>query len=255
MSTNGNGPDGTGVSRAGTVKGRPRRLEVVHRGVRWRRSVGGTITWLNEGLGQWVTWYPGSDAPPVPPGWVPEDEPVTSGVPGVGATAGKSAAPAGAAGTPAGTALGARATGRAGGRLPGAAAGRPPEGDNLVQRHPMRSPYRMAPVAIAIIIVALALWQATQSPVKATAADVAAAEALKGQCLAQTGGTASQPKYSPTPVDCSSAAASVKVVAVVVPHSKAKPRNCPAGAGIVQVLQPGIMDEPVECTQPVKHGK
>jgi len=119
----------------------------------------------------------------------------------------------------------------------------------------MRSPYRMLPVAIAVVIVVLAIYQATQKPVQATAADVAAAEALKGQCLTQTGGTAAEPKYSPTTVSCSSASATVKVVSVVVPRSKKPPHSCPKGAGLVQVLLPGIMDEPVECVEPVHHGR
>lgn len=218
-----------GTARPGATAGpRRRRLEVEYRGVRWRKSVGGTVTWLNEGLGRWVTWYPGSDAPPLPPGWQLEEDlapaaaDVAGAVPGPGAVHSTGALPA--------------------------AAG-------PVERKAMRSPFRVAPVVIVVMIVVLAIWQATQSPVKATPQDIATAKSLQGKCLARAGGTASSPKLSATPVSCASPSAAVKVVAVVVPHAKTGPRACPAGAGLVQVLNPGIMDEPVECVEPVKrHG-
>jgi hypothetical protein len=52
------------VSEAG-----PARQRTLYRGVRWRRSEAGTLAWFNDDLGRWVRWYPGADAPPVPPKW------------------------------------------------------------------------------------------------------------------------------------------------------------------------------------------
>ncbi len=39
-----------------------------YRGVRWRREAG-QIAWFNEGRDRWIRWYPGADAPPLPPRW------------------------------------------------------------------------------------------------------------------------------------------------------------------------------------------
>jgi hypothetical protein len=117
-------------------------------------------------------------------------------------------------------------------------------------RAPMRSPYRLIPLVIAVIIVALALWEATRPPGHATEADIAAAEALKGQCLVKEGGKPSFPLLSPTPVKCSEVKAFAKVVAVIVPGH---PGSCPPGSAVVQVLQTGVVGEPSECLIPVKH--
>jgi hypothetical protein len=193
------------VSAAGTPTD-----EVVHRGVRWRRSPSGRTLWFNEGLSRWVLWEPGSDAPPLPPSWEP-DEPVPD--------------------------------------EPVATGGAPPT-DAMSTRAPMRSPYRLIPLVIAVIIVALAFWDATRPPGHATKADIAAAEALKGQCLVKEGGKPSFPLLSPTPVSCSSAKAFAKVVAVMVPGH---PGSCPLGSVVVQVLQTGVVGEPSECLLAVRH--
>ncbi len=179
--------------------------EVVHRGVRWRRSPSGRTLWFNEGLGRWVRWEPGSDAPPLPPSWEPDEPAATAG---------------------------------------------PAPANAMSARAPMRSPYRLIPLVIAVIIVALALWEATRPPGHATKADIAAAEALKGQCLVKEGGKPSFPLLSPTPVKCSDAKAFAKVVAVIVPGH---PGSCPPGSAVVQVLQTGVVGEPSECLLPVKH--
>jgi len=101
---------------------------------------------------------------------------------------------------------------------------------------------------VAVLVVAFALWQATRPPERATQADIAAAQALKGQCLRRQGGTQAAPVYTPTPVSCQSAGASVKVVAVLVPGG---PGSCPVGSAVVQVLQAGVAGEPSECILPI----
>ena len=184
--------------------------EVVHRGVRWRRSPSGRTLWFNEGLSRWVLWEPGSDAPPLPPSWEPDERAPDEPVP----------------------------------------AGERPPTDAMSTRAPMRSPYRLVPLVIAVVIVALALWQATRPPGHATKADIAAAEALKGQCLVKEGGKPSFPLLSPTPVSCSAAKAYAKVVAVIVPGH---PGSCPLGSAVVQVLQTGVVGEPSECLLAVRH--
>jgi len=117
-------------------------------------------------------------------------------------------------------------------------------------RPPMRSPYRLVPLLVVAFIVAIALWQATRPANSASKADIAAAQTLKGQCLARSGGTARAPNYSPTPVSCTAAAASVKVVAVLVP-GPAHTGPCPRGSAVVQVVEPNVRGEPSECVLPV----
>jgi hypothetical protein len=116
----------------------------------------------------------------------------------------------------------------------------------------MRSVYRLLPVLIAVGIIVAAVWQGTHPALKATPQDIAQAKALEGKCLARSGGTAAQPKYSPTPVACSSAQASVKVLKVLVPGAKGQPAHCPAGDGAVRAVEAAVQGEPVECTAPVK---
>lgn len=191
--------------------------EVAHRGVRWRRSAGGRLNWYNEGLGRWVEWRPGADAPPLPPAWASE----------------------------------AKATEAAEGQERGAYPPSPKkrQANAMAARLPMRSPYRVVPIVIAILIVAVAIWQGTRPPKHAGPQDVAAARALDGQCLVKTGGQASSPRFSPVPVACSQHDADVKVVAVLVPgHSG----SCPSGSMVVQVLQPGVIGEPSECVVPAR---
>ena len=113
----------------------------------------------------------------------------------------------------------------------------------------MTSPYRLVPLLVAVFVVVIALWQAARPPAPATQADIAAAQALKGQCLHRQGGARSAPVYSPTPVSCSSPRASVKVVAVLVPG---RPGSCPLSSAVVQVLQAGVAGEPSECILPIR---
>jgi hypothetical protein len=194
--------------------------EVIYRGVRWRRSASSErISWFNEGLGRWVVWVPKSDAPPLPPEYA---APITSGAGGPAGAAGPVAAGAGNRGTPI---------------------------DAMSARKPMTSPYRLVPVIIAVLVVVLALWQATRPPARATQADISAAQALRGQCLQRHGGTTFAPIYAPAAVSCQSARASVKVVAVLVPG---KPGSCPPGSAVIQVLQAGVTGEPSECILPLK---
>ena len=186
--------------------------ETVHRGVRWRRTQAGRISWFNDGLGRWVAWSPGADAPPLPPGWAGSRD-------GEAVQAPPRVAPGGPQGPPT---------------------------DAMARRPAMRSPYRLVPLLVIVFIVAIALWQATRPAAHASQADIATAEALKGACLAQNGGTAKAPDYSPTPVSCTGRDAAVKVVAVLVPGS-GRSVSCPRGSLVVQVLEPNVVGEPSEC--------
>ncbi|HET9060108.1 MAG TPA: hypothetical protein VFN61_09330 [Acidimicrobiales bacterium] len=192
--------------------------EVVHRGVTWRRSSAGRVTWYNEGLGRWVTWSPGSDAPPVPAGWE------------------KSAVASPRAATGAGV--------ERPGPVPEPGAGTGTEGNAMAARPGMRSPYRLVPLVIFVAIIALAVYQATATS-SASPQQKAQAYALSGRCLARNGGSASAPSYSAIPVSCSSSRAAVKVVDVVEP--KGTVVRCPAGTEVAQILLAGVGGEPFEC--------
>jgi hypothetical protein len=198
--------------------------ETVHRGVRWRRASSGRIAWFNDGLGRWVTWSPGADAPPLPPGWRGDRDGET--VPGGG--------------------------GRSRAAKAQTAKAQTAPTDAMARRPSMRSPYRLAPLLIVLFIVAFAVWQATRPAAHASKADIAAAEALKGDCLARDGGTAKSPVYSAAPVSCSAGDASVRVVAVLAPSTD-RSVSCPPGSLVVQVLEPNVVGEPTECVLAV-HG-
>jgi hypothetical protein len=117
----------------------------------------------------------------------------------------------------------------------------------------MRSPYRLVPLLVAALIVGVAVYQATRPAQRASAAEVAAAKALKGKCLARDGGPGSG-TYSATPVACGSTSAAMKVVAVIVPGGGGAgfaASQCPRGSVAAQVLKPGVTGEPVECLEPV----
>jgi hypothetical protein len=109
----------------------------------------------------------------------------------------------------------------------------------------------LVPIVIAIAIVAVAAYQATRPPARASSADVAAAKALVGDCLARNGGTSASPAYLLAAVSCRSASAAVKVVAVLVPRAGKSGTEelgvCPKGSAVAQVLRPGVVGEPFEC--------
>jgi hypothetical protein len=114
----------------------------------------------------------------------------------------------------------------------------------------MRSPYRIVPIIVAVLVVAAAVFQATRPVARASASDIAVAKALDGHCLARSGGTENAPRYSNRPVGCGTTAANVRVVAVLVPGADGRVvGSCPKGALAAQVFQP-VAGEPVECLAP-----
>jgi hypothetical protein len=228
------------VGDAGPAGREPTGEEVVHRGVRWRRPASGQMSWYNEGLGRWVMWELGQDAPPLPPGWAPA---VASGQ-GEGATAGSGRASATeVVGRRRGPKQAGAGAGGLGGRQEPAGARAP--ADAMARRRPMTSPYRLVPLLIALVIVAVAVYQAARPPAHASQADVRAAEELVGKCLEAGNGPGT---YSPAPVSCASATAKVKVVAVVLPGRRS---TCPHKALVAQVAKPGVVGEPFECLKPL----
>ncbi|MGH9107300.1 MAG: hypothetical protein ACRDZX_16040 [Acidimicrobiales bacterium] len=223
------------------------------------------MLWYNEGLRRWVVWSPGSDAPPLPGGWASAG---TKAEPGGAQRARASSGEAGAGGVAGTASAGTASAGTAGAGTAGAGTagapqargvGRPLPSDAMTRRPSMRSPYRLVPIFMAVLIVAFAVYQATRPPSHATQQDIAAAEALKGKCLGRSGGTTANPTYSVTPVSCSGSSAAVKVVAVRLPKKTVrlpkkgasrlpkKGASCPSGSEVAQLVEPGVRGEPFEC--------
>ncbi len=105
-----------------------------------------------------------------------------------------------------------------------------------------RSPYRLVPVALAVILVVVGLVQALGSAQPVTSA-VDRARALQGKCLSRTGTIAGVAAYSATAVACAAPDAAVKVVATIVgPAGSGHPRSCPVATTLVELL----------CVEPVR---
>jgi hypothetical protein len=202
------------VSQASS-KGRSE--ETRYRGVRWRRSASGTLTWYNDGNRRWVRWYEGADAPPVPVQWA------TAGPAQADAAAGPATAPI---------------------PTPRTRVGARPAESGPVPRPSLRSPYRLVPIAIAVFAVAIGAWEGFH-PRHATTSDVSKARALIGQCLARDGGSATAPRFHDAPISCASAGAAVKVVGVIVPGQSGS--SCPSGSEVLALVDPGVSGAPLEC--------
>ncbi len=127
-----------------------------------------------------------------------------------------------------------------------------PEGVWRVRRPRWLSPWRLVPLAIAVFIVVVAVLQVTRPSGSAAKKEATASAALLGKCLAQHGTAEGHPKYSTTPVPCSSPQAAVKVVEVV-PTTPGSPL-CPSGTTPVEMTYLGVRYPHVECLRPVHHG-
>ncbi|HTW09042.1 MAG TPA: hypothetical protein VME46_16150, partial [Acidimicrobiales bacterium] len=176
---------------------------------------------------RWALWSPGSDAPPLPAQW----DGVVEAVALTPAQSGNGARP-----QPEGEANAERYRRRGLWRYLST--------DSMARRPSMKSPYRLFPLVLVALILVVATYQAFRPPPKANKADIAAAEALKGKCLAKSGGTARYPDYSPNPVPCASSTAFALVVAVVLPGKGAE---CPRDTVVVRVVDVDVSGEPVEC--------
>ena len=121
-----------------------------------------------------------------------------------------------------------------------------------VSRPGWRSPWRLVPVALVVIAVVVALAQVLRPSSGQTSAETRASAALLGKCLPRDGTANGHPKYSTTPVDCSSPRAAVKVVAVI-PSTPGSP-SCPAGTTGVEIPYIGVAHPHVECLKPQAAG-
>ena len=121
--------------------------------------------------------------------------------------------------------------------------GRPP-------RPGWRTRWRLVPLAVTVIVVVVAIVQVLRPSSSAVRSESRATEAMLGKCLAQHGNENGHPRYSPTPVPCSSSTASVKVV-LVVPSNPGSPL-CPSGTTGFEQLYPGVQYPHILCVVPVQ---
>ena len=124
-----------------------------------------------------------------------------------------------------------------------AARGRPP-------RPGWRTRWRLIPVAVTVVVVVIAIVQVLRPSSSAVKNERQASEALLGQCLSQHGTENGHPRYSPTPVPCSSPAASVKVVQVVASNPGSP--LCPSATTGYEQLYPGVQYPHILCLAPVQ---
>jgi hypothetical protein len=174
--------------------------ETTHRGVTWQRDERGRLRFYDADGQRWVSWRPGVDAPPLPPGW------------------------------------GGPARGPVGG----------------VRRPPWRSRWRLIPLALTVLVIAVALAQVLEPSGKQVGKEAAATAALLGKCLAQHGTAEGHPKYSATPVPCRSPTAAVRVTKVV-PSTPGSPL-CGGGTIGVELPFAGVAHPHILCIQTVQSG-
>lgn len=115
-----------------------------------------------------------------------------------------------------------------------------------------RTPWRLIPLAVTVLVVIIALVQVLRPSSHAVKDETAATAAMLNKCLSQHGTENGHPRYSPTPVPCSSPSAAVKVVQVV-PSNPGSPL-CPSGTTGYEQLYPGVQYPHILCLHPVQDG-
>ena len=133
---------------------------------------------------------------------------------------------------------------------------RPPGWDQPVpartQRPGWHTRWRLIPLIATVVVVVIAIVQVLRPSSNAVRNETASTQAMLGKCLAQHGTEDGHPRYSPTPVACSSPSASMKVVAVVA--SRPGSPLCPADTTGYELLYPGVQYPHILCLTPVQQG-
>jgi hypothetical protein len=115
-----------------------------------------------------------------------------------------------------------------------------------------RSPYRLVPIGLVILVLVIGVVQATRTKSPSAASlETSSTAKLLGRCLVTDGTADGQARYEAGSVPCSSVRASVKVVKVL-PGTPGSP-PCPAGTTTVRIAYPGVASPHRECVQPVVH--
>lgn len=145
---------------------------------------------------------------------------------------------------------------------PGADAPPPPPGwavvdeggpaTNKAARAGWRTPYRLVPIILIVVVLGVAIVQASQGSGGQGAAEAKAADKLVGKCLKQNGITGGHPRYSAAGMACTAPGSAVRVVRVL-PGTPGSP-PCPAGDTGFVLPYLGVRYPHVECVVPVSAG-
>jgi hypothetical protein len=122
-----------------------------------------------------------------------------------------------------------------------------PEKPPPLTRPGWKTPYRIVPIVLAVVIIVAALVQALRSSTP-SADEARQAQALLGKCLARGPADHGVATYRDKPVACTSPQAAVKVVKVVV--SRRGPPPCPSGSTALALVA-GVAHPHLECVVPV----
>jgi hypothetical protein len=122
-------------------------------------------------------------------------------------------------------------------------------GLGTIPRPGWATPWRLVPLGLIILVLIIAVIQASRPSGDPVHKEATATAALLGKCLAQHGTAEGHPKYSSKPVACSSPTAAVQVVRVI-PSIPGSPL-CPAGTTGVELPYGGVQYPHILCVQPV----
>jgi hypothetical protein len=111
------------------------------------------------------------------------------------------------------------------------------------------SGWRLVPVVLTLVVVAIAVFQALRPSGDEVLKETKAAEALLGKCLSESGQALGHPRYSSTPVACTSDKAAVRVIKVV-PSVPGSP-SCPNGTTGFELPYAGVKYPHILCVQSV----
>jgi len=113
-----------------------------------------------------------------------------------------------------------------------------------------RSPYRLVPIGLVVLVLIIGVVQATRDKAPSAASlEKTSTAKLLGKCLVADGTADGQPRYDAGSVACTSAQASVKVIKVL-PGTPGSPA-CPTDTTTVRIAYPGVTFPHRECVQPV----
>ena len=133
---------------------------------------------------------------------------------------------------------------------------RPPGWEQAARGRPdrpgWRTRWRLIPLIVTVLVVVIAIVQVLRPSSSAVKDEARTTEAMLGKCLAQHGSENGHPRYSPTPVSCSSPSASVKVVQVVASNPGSV--LCPPTTTGYEQLYPGVQYPHVLCLESVPNG-
>lgn len=123
---------------------------------------------------------------------------------------------------------------------------------NKAARASWRSPYRLVPLGLFVVIIVFGAIQATSGSGGLASDEAKASSHLVGRCLRQNGTAGGHPRYSAKGLPCATPGVSVKVVRVLpgTPNSPA----CRAGETGLALPYPGVPYPHVECVVPVTGG-